>query len=250
MISKILARLAMWRNGLRSAPLRERLYPVKTADGRTLELQHSRFNLDWPAQLGINPRLIVELGAYDGGDAWRFRHRYPQARVVTVEADPDRIVAVRSALEGTGAEVHNFAACDTDGPVEWYPAAIDGTPQAQGSIFRHTEAYRRRFPFVDQAEDPVTVEGRRFDSFCAAAGLGAIDLLHMDIEGAEVSVLRSMGDLRPRLIYLEWREGSFVGHQEAAEAAALLGRMGYHLVADLGDDRLYRHEADGLEPVS
>lgn len=240
MVRKLLNYAKMRRAGLRSLPLRERMYPV-TVGGETLSVQHSKFNLDWLEQLGVDPAVIVELGAFDGGDAHRFKARFPQARVVTVEADPDRIRAVRRTLADSDVEVFNFAACDRDGPIDWFAAEVDGAPNAQGSVFRHTQAYRERFPFVSQAEAPVQVEGRRFDSFCREAGIAAIDLLHMDIEGAEIMVLRSLGDVRPGLIYMEWREGFFEGHEDSASAGALLAGAGYELLADLGEDRLYRY---------
>lgn len=239
MLSKLLNYLHMRRQGLRSWPLKERMYPVE-AGGRTHQVQHSKFNLNWPGELGVDPAVIVELGAFDGGDAWRFHRKFPKARMVTVEADPVRIGIVRDTLADTDVEVFNFAACDNDGPIDWYAAEIEGATNAQGSIFQHTEAYRERFPFVQQ-QDAIQVPGKRFDTFCAEAGIDRIDLLHMDIEGAEIMVLRTLGAVRPKLIYLEWREGSFVGHEGGDSTAQLLEKMGYDLVADLGDDRLYRH---------
>ena len=240
MLSKIIARLNMWRSGMRSAPLRERMYPIRV-NGEELSVQHSKFNLNWIEELGIVPEVIVELGAFDGGDAYRFKKRFPNARMITVEADPDRIETVKRALDGSGVEIHNFAACDQDGPVDWFAAQVDGNTNAQGSMYRHTQAYQERFPFVSQADKPIQVDGKRFESFCRDAMVDQIDLLHMDIEGAELAVLRSLGDVRPKLIYLEWRENSFVGHEGGESAAALLDRQGYRMVGDLGDDRLYRH---------
>lgn len=239
MLQKLLNYLHMRRQGLRSLPLKERMYPVE-AGGQTHQVQHSKFNLNWPGELGVIPTVIVELGAFDGGDAWRFHQHFPKARMVTVEADPVRIDIVRTTLADTPVEVHNFAACDNNGPIDWFAAEIEGATNAQGSIFRHTDAYQERFPFVKQ-QQAVQVDGKRFDTFCAEVGLTSIDLLHMDIEGAEIMVLRTLGDVRPTLIYLEWREGSFVGHEGGDSAAQILEKMGYDLVADLGDDRLYRH---------
>ena len=240
MLAKIAARLAMKRAGLRSPPLRERMYDAKAGD-RLMSLQHSRFNSNWLPELGIDPTVIVELGSYDGGDALRFKQSFPEVRMVTVEADPVRIDLVRNHLKDTGVEVHNFAACDVDGPVDWFTAEINGHVEAQGSMYRHSDAYRERFPFVEQTDTPDQVMGRRFDGFCKEAELHHIDLLHMDIEGAELAVLRSMGDVRPTLIYLEWRENSFENHDGTDSAESLLKEMGYKLLGDLGEDRLYRH---------
>lgn len=240
MLSRLISRIGMRLAGLKSPPLRERMYDV-SADGRVHSVQHSRFNMNWLPEAGIDPEVIVDLGSFDGGDAWRMKQTFPQARVVTVEADPDRIGIVRATLDGSDVEIHNFAACDTDGPVQWYSATINGATNAQGSLFRHSEEYQQRFTHVEQAETPIEVPGKRFDTFCAEAGITHIDLLHMDIEGAELSVLRSIGDLRPRLIYLEWRENAFRGHEGTDSAQTMLDALGYKLLGNLGDDRLYRH---------
>lgn len=239
MLAKLTSRLRMRLSGLKSPPLRERPYDISVG-GSVHSVQHSRFNMNWLSEAGITPRVLIDLGAFDGGDAWRMKNTFPTARVVTVEADPDRIDIVRATLQDSDVEIHNFAACDQDGPVEWFTATIDGDTNAQGSMYRHSDAYQKRFTFVKQAETPITVDGKRFDTFCAEAGLSDIDLLHMDIEGAELSVLRSMGAIRPTLIFLEWREDAFKGHDGTASAQTLLDQMGYRLLGNLGNDRLYR----------
>jgi len=46
-----------------------------------------------------SPQVIVELGAFDGGDALRLQSAYPDCRIVTVEADPVRVEIVRNNLK-------------------------------------------------------------------------------------------------------------------------------------------------------
>ncbi len=242
MLNRLDFRLKMRLNGLKSPALHERMYRIDV-NGTPCDVQHSRFNLNWLPEAGIDPTVIVDLGSFDGGDAWRMKQTFPDARVITVEADPDRIEIVRAALAASDVEIYNFAACDLDGPVEWYTATINGETNAQGSLYQHSDAYQKRFTFVQQAKDPIRVEGKRFDTFCAEAGINAIDLLHMDIEGAELSVLRSIGVVRPKLIYLEWREGAFRGHEGTTSAETLLRDLGYNLLGNLSNDRLYQHSA-------
>ncbi|MCZ4353762.1 FkbM family methyltransferase [Roseovarius aestuarii] len=239
MLNHMSTYIKMRMNGLTSRPLRERTYDI-SAGGQVMQVLHSRFNMNWLTELGITPQVLMDLGSFDGGDAWRMKHTFPNARVITVEADPARIEAVRAALVDTDVEVHNFAACDQDSPVPWFSATVDGAVHAQGSLFQHSDAFQKRFKHVTQADTPITVTGKRFDTFCAEIDVTEIDLLHMDIEGAELSVLRSIGNLRPTLIYLEWRENAFKGHGSSADAQSLLDAMGYRLIANLGDDRLYR----------
>lgn len=241
MFRKLRLRLRLLRQGLYSKPLKEATYQAQVGD-RQLELCHSRFNPKWLRELGITPTTIVDLGSFDGGDAVRFSTFFPSSRVVTVEADPERFPLVQNNLSGSQIEVEHIAVCEQDGPIAWYSSTIDGEVNAQGSIYAHTEDYRQTFSFVKQVDKPQTVEGTRLDSLCKRLAITHVDLLHMDIEGAEYSVLRGMGAIRPQTIFLETFDNRFVGGATVADTDRLLMELGYCLVLDLGTDRLYRHK--------
>lgn len=242
MFRKHRVRLQLLRHGLYSRPLKEVQYDATIGD-RTLRLNHSRFNPKWLNQLQLTPQVIVELGAFDGGDALRFSQAFPETRVVAVEADPYRYRQVRQNLAGSRVEVEHFAVCESDGPVDWYSATASGEIDAQGSIYMHTESYKRQFPHVAQQAESVTVQGARVDTLCTRFGIGQIDLLHMDIEGAEYAALQSLGDMRPKVIFAETCDDRFVGVSGVADIHRLFVDMGYKLLADMGSDRLYFNPA-------
>ena len=236
-LRKLANRFRAYRAGLTSPPLADGHDEVMTAGG-TRTLYHSRFNPAWFEELDIVPGVIVDLGSFDGGDAFRFSRAFPDCRVVTVEADPQRFALVSNNLAGERVEVLNYAACATDGPVDWHPATIDGEVFGQGSIYAHTDTYRNRFSHVAQ-QSATQVEGRRFDTLCAGLGITAVDLLHMDIEGAEAAVLSILGAMRPTLVYMEFSKGYFAGAPDGRETHRRLGELGYRMVLDLSSDRLY-----------
>lgn len=238
MLKRFLAIILGRKYGLRSNDIKERPYEV-IIDGETKTLFHSAFNTDWLQELGVAPETIVDLGSYDGGDAYRFKARFPSARVITVEADPTRHAIATGNLSGQDIEIANHAACGIDGDIDWYPVLSDGQADAQGSIFKHTEAYQKKFTQVEQSKVPTTVSGKRFDTFAKEMAIETVSLLHMDIEGAEHSVLQTLGPVRPRLIYLEWREGFFQGKACGPETERLLADMGYKLILQKTADRLY-----------
>ncbi len=240
MFKKLLLRCKLIANGLYSKPLKESRY-VAQVGGTARELSHSRFNCNWLSELGIVPRSIIDLGSYDGGDALRFAERFAPCRVITVEADPTRAELVRQHLAETRIEIENVAVCDNNGPVTWYSSKIDGKVDAQGSIYSHTDDYRQAYSFVEQTTCPDTLDGTRLDALCDRLGIDEVDLLHMDIEGAENAVIRGFGQLRPRAVFLETFDNRFVGSASVAETHELLTSLGYALKADLGTDRLYVH---------
>ena len=68
--------MRLLRRGVYSGPLKETHY-VARVGSRTVELFHSKFNPKWLTQLRIDPVTIMELGAFDGGDALRFSQAFP-----------------------------------------------------------------------------------------------------------------------------------------------------------------------------
>src|SRR5215813_6374413 len=137
-------------------------------------LYQSRFNMAWLDELRISPKIIFDIGAYDGGDSIRFKYRFPDARVVAFEADPDRYRIVAENVAPFKIDCINAAACDRDAPVPWYPShdarSAAEAVGSQGSMYRHSPAYVQRFGFVRQSASPTSVEGIRIDTFCSGAG--------------------------------------------------------------------------------
>src|ERR1700745_3134158 len=161
----------------------------------------------WLDELRISPKIIFDIGAYDGGDSIRFKYRFPDARVVAFEADPDRYRIVAENVAPFKVECINAAACDRDAPVPWYPShdarSAAEVAGSQGSMYRHSPAYAQRFGFVQQSALPTSVEGVRIDTFCRRAGIAEIDVAHIDVEGAEHEVGAGFGAILPNLIYAE-----------------------------------------------
>jgi len=232
-------KLLMW--GITATPLREGEYYTHI-NGQEVKLSHSGFNTKWLKQLGIDPKVIVELGSFDGGDALRFARAFPNTRIITVEADPVRVNVVRNNLASTHVQVVNNAVCLENGPVPWFTSKIDGAVDGQGSLYQHSQMYKDKFPQVEQNASAVSVDGLRFDNLCDQNGVSNIDFMHMDIEGAEFGALSSMGGLRPKLIFMEMLPNYFENVRGSEDIETLLADYGYTLVARLSQDRLYIHK--------
>lgn len=198
---------------------------------------HSRFNPAWIDELGLPaPRTIIDAGAYDGGDTLRYAHHFPGSRVLAIEADSSRAAIVRSNVESTPQiSVIECAVQDKDGKADWNPLFRDGQPGAAGSIFPMDQLPR------GYSRGPATsVTGRTLRSICEEHDIRQIDLLHMDIQGAEYAALAGLGPMRPSLIYLEVGE-PYRGAATTENVHRLLQRMGYALAAVRHKDRLYVH---------
>lgn len=226
-----------------SPPLKEGSADYTIA-GRRVPLEHSVFNPAWLAELKIVPRVILDLGAYDGGDAVRLKQSFPAATVVAVEADPARYAMVAANVAGGGVLTVHAAIQERDGEVDWFGAVDDRSHAvgAQGSIFAQSPELDRKFPFIRQSKQPGKVPGKRLDTLCRELGIETIDLLHMDIQGAEQAALRSLGNMiGPGCIFLEMQPEKYgwIGAPSRTSTADLLARMGYAEIANFGQDRLY-----------
>jgi FkbM family methyltransferase len=127
--------------------------------------------------------LIVDGGANLGMATLFFRLRFPAARVVAVEPHPEAFRLLEANTRGLGDGVERIQAALSAQPGEvWLHAQVGEAASLVSSL---------------QAELPELTEGSAFR--VAALGLSAllarlgrpVDLLKLDIEGAEYALLQS-----------------------------------------------------------
>jgi FkbM family methyltransferase len=122
------------------------------------------------------PRVILDIGANAGFATLYFKSRYPAARVIAVEADWRAYKRLLENVQGL------------DG-VSTYHAAI-GTQDGTTSFFCSTDSsicssLTRR----SDADEEVSVETLTLDTLLERAAVDRVDLLKLDVEGAEADVL-------------------------------------------------------------
>ena len=212
------------------------------------------FNPDWVSMIGIdNPTVIFDVGCYDGGDSIKFKKRYTDSNVYSFEASPLRQPKLEITANKYGFNLINYAVSDKNGESTFYESLVDNDRvDAQGSLFKHTDTYKTNYPRIIQQPNGVTVKTIRLDTFCENNGIKNIDVAHIDVEGAEMNVIIGLGELRPKIIFVEtldfvWEkynvhEPLWDGATNSKELHDILISMGYRLVKDLDSDRLYFHE--------
>lgn len=200
----------------------------------------SGFNMNWIHELWVHPCVIIDAGSYDGGDAFRFHLAFPHSKIIAVEADPERAAVVRARLSNTDITVVEAALCDKEGSTDWFVSTARGKHGPSGSMYKFNEATKARFK---QRPTPIEVKATTLAAICGALGLDRIDVLHMDVEGASLPVLRGLGLLRPRLIYTESTD-CWEGAPEFAETEEWLRDHDYRQMSSTPTDRLYAHGQD------
>lgn len=153
-----------------------------TTDARTLEDTFVG-NYHLPPAPIVEDGAILDLGANAGYTAADFASRYPKARVIAVELDPDNAALARRNLApfGERVEVIEAAIWTESGTI-----AYGGTRE---------DAYR-----IDEAATGREARAITVDELLDEAGVGGrVAYAKMDIEGAEAAVLSGGGSWLPRI---------------------------------------------------
>jgi FkbM family methyltransferase len=120
--------------------------------------------------LPFTPATIVDCGANGGFTGVYFRERWPRAKLVVIEPDPGNVEILRRNL-GDEKDVLLFEAAVWSGDSQL--AFDDSRLGNSGHIL---------------TSGSLMVRARTLDSIVQEAGLKSIDVLKMDIEGAEQAV--------------------------------------------------------------
>lgn len=210
------------------------------------------FRFEWVAQyLKRDPRVIIDAGTYDCTDAIAFKERYPEARVIAFEACPDNYARILQQGRAARAfvEVHHAAVSDHENGLAFYSNTDTnqvGHFGQSGSILPPAQKLLETWHSIT-FKHGRHVPSVRLDCHCTAAGIGAIDLLHMDVQGAEYFALKGLGDMRPAMIFLEINETAEVGRYQNAvpehDIRAWFDASGYVREWDSEFDALYVHRS-------
>lgn len=230
--------------------------PVAYVDHYVLdgvEFGRSMFNLEWVTAVTDNPKVILDVGCYDCGDSIRFKRRFPNCEVYSFEASPQRHEKLKKTAEKYGLNLITKAVCDSVGTATFYNSLVDNERiDAQGSFFKHTQTYKNKNPRIIQDENGVVVETTTIKSFATEKNISQIDLLYVDVEGAELQVVKGMGDLRPKLVFVETLDFANASKEAMWQGAATnsqeledyLLNIGYELLKVLDADRLYVYKGN------
>lgn len=148
--------------------------------------------------LGIEKiRTIVEVGARDCQETLGLYEKFPQALIYSFECNPATLPKCREAVQNI-KNIHlvEKAISDTNGRIKFRPIDqeqtkttwTDGNPGAS-SIFKASGKYT----VETYVQKEIEVESVTLQSFMEDRKLDTIDILWMDIQGAEIMALRGLG---------------------------------------------------------
>jgi FkbM family methyltransferase len=161
------------------------------------------------------PQCILDLGGYCGYTAVAFSARFPEARVAAVEPHPDNFAALTANIKLNNLPVTVFQAAATvsDGPVQLFL----GGGMTHGLVPTH-----------HSTGGSITVEGLSVPTILDRLGWDRIDLLKIDIEGAEEFLFRAR---QPWLAQVKTIIGEYHGSYRIPELHADLDALGFNVTA-------------------
>jgi FkbM family methyltransferase len=144
--------------------------------------------------------VIFDIGSCHALESVEFAKRFSNARVFTFEANPVSYkVCLENVKDYSSITVINEAVNDYDGSCKFYPMDKDKTittwedgNQGASSLYKANGAYDHIEKYVQyEIEIPCT----RLDTFCKKNNINKIDIIWMDLQGAELKALQSLGSL-------------------------------------------------------
>src|ERR1700732_346892 len=139
--------------------------------------------------------LLLDIGGHRGESVRFLRRLFPAALIHSFEPSPEAFAELR-LLEDERTRCHNLAVTDVDGTIGFYLNAISHT----NSVFR-VNTHSHDSLFLEQLHRgggavPEHMFNRRTQatsvrlaSFCKQHGIEHVDLLKLDVQGAERKVL-------------------------------------------------------------
>ena len=207
---------ALWRAAVgdsspqRTAELIYRRYRIPCDLNETLQRQFYFFGtyfleqrlLECWQKLAVDARIVFDVGANAGIYSLAALSSNPRARVYAFEPTPEIVARLRAAAELNGLNqlnVQEAAVMDEPGYATLIRCRGDDGANAGMNFVRR------------QSESGERVRTESLDTFCHARGIDQIDLMKIDVQGHEDSVLRGatglLKEARISLILMElnWR---------------------------------------------
>ena len=151
-----------------------------------------------------NP-VIFDVGAYIGQTVSDYLANFPGADIFAFEPTPSSFAQLQKHHSGNSqVNCYNMAISDVNGEI---PLNLNEFSPTNSTLSTNASADDHWGDGLLHTADSVTVESHTLDGFCTGADIAHIDILKLDVQGAEIQVLGGATDLleqnRISIVYLE-----------------------------------------------
>lgn len=161
--------------------------------------------------IGSGKVVIFDIGAHFGESVNYLRELFPESEILSFEPDPESFEKL-SAENVPGVRCFNLAFCGRDGEMAFYRNRISHTnsllkvnPESRDSIAFTKAREEQKTEIFQDVNSEIQVATARLDTFCRANEIPCIDLLKIDVQGAERFVLEGAPETleKSRVVVLE-----------------------------------------------
>ena len=144
--------------------------------------------------------IIFDIGSLHCLESIEFSKKYKNAKIYAFEANPESYkVCLENTKNINNITVINKCVNDYDGECIFYPINPEKTVttwfdgnRGASSLFKSNGAVDHIEKYV---QDEITVQCLRLDTFCKENKISNIDAIWMDLQGAELLAINSLGEM-------------------------------------------------------
>jgi FkbM family methyltransferase len=205
---------------------------------------------------GDDPITIFEIGACEGEDGIKYARLFPKATIYAFEPLPGNIKLMEhnyAKYQINNIQYFNKALSEENGTAEFYVSEgrPEGVPESdwdygnKSSSLLPPDKHLEMTKFI-KFKNKIIVETEKIETFCVRNNIQVIDFIHMDVQGAELLVLKGAGNMISNIkaIWLEVANVSlYKGQPLATDIEAFMAKMNFVLakncLEDVAGDQLY-----------
>jgi FkbM family methyltransferase len=132
--------------------------------------------------------VILEAGAFDGEDTLQMATLWPESKIHTFEPVPELFKTLKNKLSSK-QQVHLYPYALSNKTEKTSLYVSSGMSDGSSSILKPLE-HLQAHPEV-KFENQIVVEAFTIDDWAKKYGIGALDLMWLDMQGAEFKVLEA-----------------------------------------------------------
>lgn len=195
--------------------------------------------IDYVADKISEPKVILEIGSRDAIQSIEFSRLFPKAKIYAFECCPLSVkTCIRNTKKYKNIEIVPYAVFNENKKMDFY---ISSLYIGASSLFEVSDDYKDLHKTNDEVvifmkdfqKDSITVDAIRIDDWAKEKGIEKIDLVWIDLQGAEYEAFDGMGELLPKVqaIYSEVENTEiYKGQKLMTDVTKLLNEKGLSLL--------------------